>query len=98
VTADEALEVVATQHASRAANERLHEMLDGGALDGRLIPFLCECADADCLGRVEMTLVDYGDIHRDRQLYVIMTGHPTADGERRIEARPQFDVVRKGDD
>jgi hypothetical protein len=85
----------ATQEASRGANERFHTVLvERPALDG-LIPFLCECADADCLGRVEMSLADYGQVHLDREVYVIMRGHPTIDGELPIEERERFDVVRK---
>jgi hypothetical protein len=87
----------ATQRASRAANERFHTVLVEAPLVERLIPFLCECADADCLGRVEMTLADYGEVHVDREVFVIMRGHATVDGETPIDARDGFDVMRKGD-
>jgi hypothetical protein len=91
----ESLEGTASQEASRAANERFHTVLADSALLDRLIPFLCECADAECLGRVEMTLGHYAEVHVDRSAYVIMHGHATVDGERPIESLELFDVVRK---
>jgi hypothetical protein len=85
----------AGQHAARAANERFGELVGDRVVAARLIPFLCECADPDCLGRVEMTLADYGSVHRDRTLFVIMPGHAMTDGELPIEARLEFDIVSK---
>jgi hypothetical protein len=88
---------VASQHASRGANERFHMVLVERPLLDKLIPFLCECADADCLGRVEMSLADYGEIHVDRELFVIMRGHAMVNGERPVEARERFDIVKKAE-
>jgi hypothetical protein len=85
----------ASQRASRSANERFEELLDGRTLTARLIPFLCECADPDCLGRVDISRAEYGRIHRDRTLFVIVPGHPLADGEEPTETRDEFDIVRK---
>ena len=61
----------------------------------QLIPFLCECADDGCLGRVDMKLADYDDIHRDRDQYAVLRNHQGADGERVVEQRPLFDIVSK---
>ena len=70
-------------------------VLGEAAMDGGFVPFLCECADDDCIGRIEMTLADYREVHADRAVYVIMLGHPTVDGERPIETRERFAVVKK---
>ena len=59
----------------------------------QLIPFLCECADDACLGRVGMNLADYDDIHRDRSRYAILRDHEMADCQHVVEQRPLFDVV-----
>jgi hypothetical protein len=85
----------ASQEASRGANERFETVLVTLPLQDGLIPFLCECADADCLGRVEMSVADYQEIHADRSTYVIMHGHATVDGELPVETRERFAVVRK---
>jgi hypothetical protein len=87
----------AGQHAARAANERFGQLVGDRVVAARLIPFLCECADPDCLGRVEMTLADYGSVHRDRTLFVIMPGHPMVEGESSMEARLRFNIVSKPD-
>jgi hypothetical protein len=62
----------------------------------QLIPFLCECADDACMGRVDMNLADYDDIHRDRDQYSVLRDHQIVDGERVVEQRLLFDVVSKG--
>jgi hypothetical protein len=89
---------VETQRASRTANERFHMVLVERPLLDRLIPFLCECADPDCLGRIEMSLADYGEVHVDREVFVIMRGHAMTDGERPLEQRGRFEVVKKAKD
>ncbi len=65
------------------------------APDDRLIPFLCECADDACLGRVDMNLADYDDIHRDRDRYAVLHDHQIVDGEKVLEQRELFDIVSK---
>jgi hypothetical protein len=92
---DENRDGTAAQRTSRAANERFHMILVDAAVREQLIPFLCECAEPDCLGRVEMTLADYGEIHVDREVFVIMRGHRIVDGERAIDTRAEFDVFKK---
>ena len=43
-----------------AANERLRAAV--APLPATTpVPFLCECCDPECLGRVEMTLDEYGE-------------------------------------
>ena len=89
--------LVANQHNSRYANERLEDLTAGLAEDDQLIPFLCECADEVCLGRVEMKRAEYDAIHLDPDLYAILHGHAKADGERVVERRDGFDVVLKAE-
>ena len=87
--------LVQSQQVFRSANERMQaRALAMGAAE-QLIPFLCECADDACLGRVDMNLADYDDIHRDRDLYAILRDHQLADGETVVDQRPLFDVVSK---
>ena len=94
VTGNELL--VQSQQLFRSANERLQALAVSIVPAEQLIPFLCECADDVCMGRVDMNLGDYGDIHRDRDHYAILRDHQLADGERVIEQRLLFDVVSKG--
>jgi hypothetical protein len=84
------------QRLFRTANERLVERVDELNFDGASIPFLCECADADCLGRVDLTFSQYRGVRSESDRYVILPEHATIEGERVVEDNGHFHVVRKG--
>ena len=83
------------QRTFRAANERMQELIDGQVPSGTIIPFLCECADDECLGRIDMDGSDYEGIHIDRELYIVIRDHATVDGENVVAEHDGYDVVRK---
>jgi hypothetical protein len=78
------------------ANGRFLDVLqDSTAPDGQLIPFLCECADADCHGRIEITAWRYDDIHTDDRNYIILPGHSRIAGEEIMEENSYYEIVKK---
>lgn len=79
----------------RAANERLAERAEEYNRDGEPIPFLCECADDGCLGRVDLTPSQYQEVRAQRDRYVILRDHPTIERERVVEDNGQFQIVEK---
>jgi hypothetical protein len=83
------------QQMVRSANERLYALAADVVPEDQLVPFLCECADGTCLGRVNMKVAEYGEIHFDRNQYSILHDHELADGEVVVEVRALFDVVSK---
>jgi hypothetical protein len=83
------------QHMFRAANERMHQTIDGQVPNGALIPFLCECADTDCRGRISMDASDYEGIHIDRDLYIVLRDHPRVDGENVVGREDGYYIVSK---
>ena len=84
------------QREFRDANGRLFGAVTGSMTpDGQLIPFICECADDDCLGRVEITVWRYEDIHADERDYVILPGHMRIAGEEIMEENEYYEVVKK---
>lgn len=87
--------LIANQQTSRGANERLRVLAAKIVAEDRVIPFLCECADADCLGRVDMTGADYGELHLDRNRYAILPDHQRMDGEEVVAQRALYDIVSK---
>jgi hypothetical protein len=87
--------LVESQHVFRSANERMQALAVAIVPAEQLIPFLCECADDACLGRVDMSLSDYDDIHRDRDQYAVLHDHQAVDGETVVEQRTLFDIVTK---
>jgi hypothetical protein len=91
---DERLEE--NQRAFREANERLQALAaSAGVRDGTVVPFLCECADEECLGRVEITIGEYEATHWHYDYYVILRGHPRVAGEDIIEENDRYEVVQK---
>jgi hypothetical protein len=84
------------QREFRDANRRLFDSVTGSMTpDGQLIPFLCECADRDCKGRVEITAWRYEDIHAGESDYVILPGHLRISGEEIMEENSYYEVVKK---
>jgi hypothetical protein len=83
------------QRLFRNANERLVERVDEFSSEGASVPFLCECADADCLGRVDLTLSRYREVRSENDRYVILPEHPMVKSERVVEDNGHFHVVRK---
>lgn len=80
----------------RAANGRFEDAVEENALDGvRPVPFLCECADIECRGRIEITTSDYDAAHIDPDHYVILRGHLTIDGEEIVEDNMTYLVADK---
>ena len=81
----------------RIGNERLRSAVHEhppAAVDGR-IPFLCECADEFCNGRVELRLVDWERVVRKPKHYVMIAGHPRSEGEKVVGMVEGYDVVLK---
>lgn len=39
------------------------------------VPFLCECSDRRCLGRVELPLKEYEQVRSNPQRYIALPGH-----------------------
>ena len=85
-----------TQREFRYANGRFFDALTNSTSpDGQLIPFLCECADGDCMGRVEITAWRYDDIHAKDRRYVILPGHMRIAGEEIVEENSYYEIVKK---
>jgi hypothetical protein len=87
--------LVQSQQTFRSANRRMHTLALAIVPADQLIPFLCECADDDCLGRVDMNLGEYDDIHRDRDQYAVLRDHQIPNGEWVVEQRALYDIVSK---
>jgi hypothetical protein len=81
----------------RLGNERLHWAVSRQGLAGGRIPFLCECADEFCDGRVVLSMAEWEGVERRPQHYVMVSGHPKSEGEIVVGALEGYDVVRKPD-
>lgn len=79
----------------RGANERLKQAVENHVGEARRVPFLCECADAFCGGRVDLTLEQYDALRARQNRFAIVPGHPCVEGEEIVERREGFHVVEK---
>jgi hypothetical protein len=83
------------QRLFRSGNERLTEALGDKVPPGAAVPFLCECADEFCDGRVVLGLSDWKTLASEPHQFVTLPGHPRSDGEVVVGTVDGYDVVRK---
>jgi hypothetical protein len=85
------------QRKYRHVNRRFLDVLSRSpaSVDGELLPFICECADGDCAGRIDITAWRYEDIHSDERHYVILPGHMRIAGEEIMEENSYYEIVKK---
>jgi hypothetical protein len=87
----------AAQDAARSANGRFR-LVALGAVWGRnerVLPFLCECADDACNGRIDMGIGDYFAAHEASGRYIVLRGHAVIAHEAVIGDRGAFLVMGK---
>jgi hypothetical protein len=79
----------------RRVNERLEEvnaafesMVDGAE-------FVCECADIDCVERIELTIEQYEAVRDVPTHFIVKPGHELADEERIVQSYGDYLIVEK---
>ena len=85
------------QELFRIGNARLIDVVDARVPADAPLPFLCECAEEGCNARVEIDRLQWQDISSRANHFVLVAGHPRADGELVVEAIGDYEVVRKPD-
>jgi hypothetical protein len=79
----------------RHGNEVLRKAVEDRVAEAQRVPFLCECADPFCEGRVELTLEEYRSIRAQESHFAIVPGHPGVEGERIVEEHEGFHIAEK---
>jgi hypothetical protein len=87
--------LVENEERFRSANDRLADAAEEQAPDASAIPFLCECADDLCLGRVELTPSSYQDVRAHPDRFVIIAGHLQAEAEHVVGMLGPYELVEK---
>lgn len=85
------------QRLFRLGNERLQTAVAEKVPDDGRVPFLCECADEFCNGRVELRIGDWEGVASRPQHFVMVRGHQRSEGEKVVAELDGYDVVRKPD-
>jgi hypothetical protein len=85
------------QETFKLANERLERVVAErlGAADR--VPFLCECADETCMGRIDLTLEAYREVRAHKNYFVILVDHPRSPGEEVVAHGDDYDITQKPD-
>jgi hypothetical protein len=81
----------------REGNWRLVGAVDDQVTEGQVVPFLCECANADCLGEVRVSLTQWEAVASRPNTFVMERGHLRSEGEEVVGSVDEYDVVRKPD-
>jgi hypothetical protein len=79
----------------REANERLLDTVADDLSDSRPVPFLCECADDDCLGTVEVTLAEWEAVAAEHNHFLMEAGHQRSEDEEVVGSVGEYQVARK---
>jgi hypothetical protein len=78
----------------RHGNESLHDAaVEAGETSP--VPFLCECADVDCLGRVEVTTSQWEDVANVPNHYLMLAGHMRSEGEEVVGSIREYEITEK---
>jgi len=91
------MRLVENQEIFRSANERLIDVVESGVVTADAVPFLCECADEECMGRVELTLDEYREVRSHDRRFVMLHGHARTAGEQLVAERNGYDITQKPD-
>jgi hypothetical protein len=79
----------------KVANERLESVVAERLSPADKVPFLCECADSACMGRIELTLGDYDAIRAHERHFLMLPEHPRTAGEEVLERRDGYEITEK---
>jgi hypothetical protein len=60
-----------------------------------VVPFVCECGDADCISGITLPVGEYEDAHRTPNRFTVRPGHFYPDVEHVVEEHDRYWVVEK---
>jgi hypothetical protein len=83
------------QELFRLGNERPRDVVENQVPQESLVPFLCECADDDCVERVSVTLEEWEAVASDPKNFLMLAGHQRSDGERVVASLLHYEIARK---
>jgi hypothetical protein len=77
----------------RQVNERIEDLSDTFGLSQ--LDLICECGDASCTSRIEMSHQQYEELRSDSTTFAVVSGHEISDVEEIVARHGSYDVVRK---
>jgi hypothetical protein len=85
------------QRRFRKANEGLHDLVEGRLPDSQPVAFVCECADDECMGRVEVSLQEWEAVALNPNHFLMKAGHQRSKWEEVVGSLGEYEVARKPD-
>lgn len=79
----------------RQVNERLRSLNKSFSTLTDNMTLICECGDAACADKIEMTPSEYEQLRADSALFVVRTGHEKPEVEQVVRSGRGYDIVRK---
>ena len=80
----------------REINEKIRAInQDQGASDSGTWDFLCECADAECVEHVSLTLAEYEQARADPASFIVRPGHLRSGVETVTKRDGGYEIVTK---
>jgi hypothetical protein len=93
---------MATRETRREKNQKiyqrdewLHDATVAAGYATAPVPFLCECANEDCLGRIELTPSQWEVVAAAPNHYVLIAGHARSETENVVGSIREYEVARK---
>ena len=94
MAADDRAERLARNEATfRDVNERIVDLTKEQR--EQLFDALCECSDATCTERIELTLAEYARVRSRGEQFAVVPGHEVPEIERVVEQTDRFAIVEK---
>jgi hypothetical protein len=81
----------------REANERFHDAVEDHVREAQRVPFICECADDDCLGTVNVTHSEWEAVAAKPNHFLMEAGHQRSEGEEVVGSLRESEIARKPD-
>jgi hypothetical protein len=78
----------------RVGNERMNQWEERHE-DGVRERYFCECADAECREKVELTASQYEYVRSNSRWFVVIPGHETPDVEEVIDRHDGWNLIEK---
>ncbi len=72
-----------------------HAATPADQVEDEVVPFVCECGNADCISAVSTTIGQYEDVHSAPNRFIVRPDHVYPDVEHVIERHPNWWLVEK---
>jgi hypothetical protein len=93
MTRERKLKAARTEGLFRLVNDQIAAAAESLIVDES--EFVCECADAGCVERIEAPLDEYEEVREDPRLFLVKPGHVDEEVERVVSDEGGYEVVEK---